>query len=358
METAESSPSPSKRRNRKKGGQRDADAAQETAAAVSPIASPSSMEVATGDLISLPSPVARAATDVFETAEHKKMEEQLGGLSLNTHDLKPPQEMPPIIQVETKAEPPPKLDGLLQLSLHQSSGRVPRTPPSSPETFMVHSPDKGYPRVSPVSPDIQVPSTMEDTFMGNTVTTEGFSAVAEQAEVEEFFDEIWPVAESEGTVGAGVEQETASLSNTLADMTLTNTDVPSNGFAQAEAPIQMPDEAVVAVNDAAFTSKDAFEVSSHTTEECVQNTVSVQDSLSGGVVPCAPVVEKPVEISSRQPPMASNGTASMSPLPVNQVTSTSEMANSAVSGTSQTSKPTMKVNQPAFVSKLRGRRYF
>ncbi|KAI9999319.1 hypothetical protein PInf_004144 [Phytophthora infestans] len=225
----------SKRRNRKKGkrgstGDDDGDE-HDTAASVSPMG-----DVATGDLISLPSPVsARAAGD--------------GRPDIDSTT--------PVV-VETKV----KEDGLLKLPVFPSSGRIPRTPPSSPEHFLVHSPEKEQFRVAPMSPDVHQLMPTVETSTNGEVTSAQFTdellemeqaATAEQEEEEEATRlngaTSWVTVEDVSTtemeegelvLDGAVEQETAALSSTLADMSLTNGSELDSELTEPEVPVEKP----------------------------------------------------------------------------------------------------------------------
>lgn len=128
--TLESPSSPSKRRNRKKGrrgstANGDGEEEDEQEAAVSPCVTPLG-DVATADLVSLPSPVGGSSNsnsstfDAFAdppttTINVEKAMEQLA--------LTPPETPETTVQA-----PVAKEDGLLKLPMHPSSGRVPLTP--------------------------------------------------------------------------------------------------------------------------------------------------------------------------------------------------------------------------------------
>ncbi|KAG1707216.1 hypothetical protein DVH05_026410 [Phytophthora capsici] len=200
-----------KRRNRKKnrrGSTTDTgeeDDEQETTAAVSPMG-----DVATADLISLPSPVAvvtTSAIDVFAT------EQAMGELVLTQEKAKTD------MQVDTTV----REDGLLKLPIFPSSGRVPRTPPSSPEPFLVHSPEKEQSRIAPLSPEllstvVETPAAVQvavDTPQTETQVDWSFNAPDEMAVTADGEDTIEQVS----TV---VEQEAVMLSSSLAEMSLTN----------------------------------------------------------------------------------------------------------------------------------------
>ncbi|KAG3109674.1 hypothetical protein PI125_g10712 [Phytophthora idaei] len=235
----------SKRRNRKKGRRGstgdDDGGEQETAAAVSPMG-----DVATGDLISLPSPVAAVSTsiDVFAALD---MEQAMDELTLT--------QSTPVV-TETKV----KEDGLLKLPVFPSSGRLPRTPPSSPEPFLVHSPEKEQSRVAPRSSDVdQLLPTFAETSTEVDVTssplTEQLLEVEQVATAEQEKEEVtrvdgtlsWVADEDASTVemeeegelvlDAAVDQEASVLSSTLADMNLTNGSVPNSGFV---VPVETP----------------------------------------------------------------------------------------------------------------------
>ncbi|POM75425.1 Hypothetical protein PHPALM_7477, partial [Phytophthora palmivora] len=165
VETLES-PSP-RTRNRKKGKGTGDEQSQV-------------VQVATADLISLPSPVAHVTptVDVFATLE-PSVEQAMGDLTL-TH----------------------KEDGLLKLPVYPSSGRVPRTPPSSPEPFLVHSPEKEQSRVAPVSTEGMV------NGVSAPPVTSGDGAHETLVEMDESIQTV--------------EQETSTLSDSLADMSLSN----------------------------------------------------------------------------------------------------------------------------------------
>ncbi|KAF1778796.1 hypothetical protein GQ600_6184 [Phytophthora cactorum] len=188
----------SKRRNRKKGRRGstgdDDGGEQETAAAVSPMG-----DVATGDLISLPSPVAAVSTsiDVFATLD---MEQAMDELTLT--------QSTPVV-TETKV----KEDGLLKLPVFPSSGRLPRTPPSSPEPFLVHSPEKEQSRVAPMSSDVdQLLPTFAETSTEVDVTssplTEQLLEVEQVATAEQEKEEVTRV---DGTMSWVADEDASTV---------------------------------------------------------------------------------------------------------------------------------------------------
>ncbi|KAL4177656.1 hypothetical protein KRP22_002586 [Phytophthora ramorum] len=192
------SPSPSKRRNRKKGRHgsttEDHDEDEEQDAAT--------------DLISLPSPVAASSSDdIFAMSfETTSVEQAMDHLAL----AKETQE-----------------DALLQLP----SGRLPLTPPPTPEPFLVHSPEKGQAQVAPLTVEARLLPTVEEVEM--EVASELPMKVKSEAdaEQEEMIEQMAavdvadasvepPMELSEHVEDAVVEQEAAVLSSTLADLTL------------------------------------------------------------------------------------------------------------------------------------------
>lgn len=207
--TLESTPSP-KRCNRKKG-RRGSTASdddnghdeEQDAAFVSPMG-----DVATGDLISLPSPVAAVPTrDVFaETTT------AMGDLALDVETQ------------ETSKQQKQEDNGLLKLPIHPSSGRLPWTPPPTPEPFMMHSPEKEQARVVPISPHVQ-------------------QLLASTAEQEK--GEAAPMGDMTED-DAVVEHETSVLSSTLADMNLSNGSGLANVSEEPEMPVEKPETALVA----------------------------------------------------------------------------------------------------------------
>ncbi|GMF31831.1 unnamed protein product [Phytophthora fragariaefolia] len=262
------SPSP-KRRNRKKG-RRDEDDDSEQEVAVSPCVSPLG-DVATADLVSLPSPVANASSsgvDVFaEPPVATHVEKAMERLVLTAP--------------ETATEAPAgKEDGLLKLPVHPSSGRLPLTPPPTPEPFMVHSPEKEQPRVAPMSPDIQLLPTVietpadvataqsvemyvEEVVTAATVTatesillesmgtpsetasitaTETIGLQRVETETTLTMEALTPVVETttdpEPMQNATVEQETSALNNTLADLSLSKGPTESNALEASQAVIE------------------------------------------------------------------------------------------------------------------------
>ncbi|KAK1930533.1 hypothetical protein P3T76_013855 [Phytophthora citrophthora] len=216
------SPSSKRRNNRKKnrrGSTTEADDGadgdeQETMAAVSPMD-----DVATADLISLPSPVAVApmsTVDVFATFEMTGVEQVMGGLALAQDKTKVD------IQVDTTV----REDGLLKLPIHPSSGRIPRTPPSSPEPFLVHSPEKEQSRIAPLSPELL--STVVEApaeVAINASSTEMHVDETPSAQQEAAPIELTVTTNEEVIVEqapAVAEQGASMLSSFLAEMSLTN----------------------------------------------------------------------------------------------------------------------------------------
>ncbi|ETP06250.1 hypothetical protein F441_17334 [Phytophthora nicotianae CJ01A1] len=243
------SPSP-KRRNRKKGrrtatGDDDGDE-HETAAAVSPMG-----DVATGDLISLPSPVATVttSTDVFAAFD---VEQAMDELTLS---------QPAPVATETKKE-----DGLLKLPAFPSSGRIPRTPPSSPEHFLVHSPEKEQPRVAPMATDVHhqptVVKTPASVEVPSASPTEQLLEVeqavsAEQEKEATRVDEPTPwdadedaatieMTEEDEQILDGAVEEAWMLTSTLAEMSLTNGSVPDSELTEPEMPVEKAANVTVA----------------------------------------------------------------------------------------------------------------
>ncbi|GMF65358.1 unnamed protein product [Phytophthora lilii] len=230
-------PSP-KRRNRKKGRRGstaggDDDDEQETAAAVSPCVSPVG-DVATANLISLPSPVAQVPTaDVF--AETAAAMEQLALTQDTPRDV----EGEEVMQVEQVKE-----DGLLKLPVHPSSGRLPLTPPPTPEPFTVHSPEKEQARVAPMSPEVQLLPTVAETptDVELTVTEPVMQAEVDEAPTASTLEHIetnttgvvetpTPAVEAAETIKSvedvATEHDASVLTNSLSEMTFGNQSIPN-----------------------------------------------------------------------------------------------------------------------------------
>ncbi|KAE9045201.1 hypothetical protein PR003_g2253 [Phytophthora rubi] len=236
------SPSP-KRRNRKKNrrgstasaDEDEAEDEQEAAAAVSPCVSLLG-DVATADLVSLPSPVAAvsSSSDVFAEPP-LNVEKAMEQLTLTPVEA-----------------PAPKEDGLLKLPMHPSSGRLPLTPPPTPEPFVVHSPEKEQSRVAPMASDVQLLSTVvetpptiapvqaEETTMNPMETADVVGRIeVETALVMEAPAPVIEVTvEPEPARNAAVEQVTTELSSTLADMSLGNKISTSNELATPDAVVE------------------------------------------------------------------------------------------------------------------------
>ncbi|KAG7388301.1 hypothetical protein PHYPSEUDO_012827 [Phytophthora pseudosyringae] len=206
-------PSP-KRRNRKKGRRGSTAGADDDGDG----------DEAAADLISLPSPVAAtssSAVDVFATLE---MEQAVDELALTqATDTKP------VKQQE---------DGLLKLPIHPSSGRVPLTPPPTPEPFLVHSPEKEQSRVAPMSTLVETPPTQVEVPVETQVdaaTGEEGAPTSVDWATPAGTDDATAVQKKQQTPDAAVEQETSALSNILADMTLANGRAPAIGSAEKPA---------------------------------------------------------------------------------------------------------------------------
>ncbi|KAL7686462.1 hypothetical protein Plhal304r1_c026g0086591 [Plasmopara halstedii] len=204
------SPTPRKYRNRKKGRRSgslvdedrdDDDDDEEVVAVVSSIAHSSS-----GDLISLS---LSAATDVSESFD---LEEALKSLALTqTADKET------VIVDSTD-----KKNGLLMLPIHPSSGRVPRTPPSTPEPPLVIFSDNEQSEVVPMSsnvyhlPSIKIEASQEEhshkTELVATLTdVTGLAAASKESNTVELVDRNEQVLDHE-----------ILLSDSLAGMSLTN----------------------------------------------------------------------------------------------------------------------------------------
>ncbi|RLN91725.1 hypothetical protein BBJ28_00005831 [Nothophytophthora sp. Chile5] len=233
--------------------------------------------VATADLISLPSPVATPATpatDVFaEPVGHEDeapttVEEALADLSLTREDEMSTAngQAEPVGTTSSGQEP------FLKLPFHQSSGRVPTTPPPTPEPFLVHSPDTGYSRVSPVTPGVQLPPVDMTVASGVGVTVDGLATAVPvvQSEVVDLemdghptsslpstdlpvfsteeqmtletppqdMELLDPRATDDHLVAEDEAEVTKTLSSTLAEMDLTSEDDPYNEAFHQESPVE------------------------------------------------------------------------------------------------------------------------
>ncbi|RLN98819.1 hypothetical protein BBJ28_00001421 [Nothophytophthora sp. Chile5] len=266
------------RRQSSTGAEADAETAVE--GEVSPCPSPMTdfpTDVATADLISLPSPVANPATpatDVFaEPVGHEAetpttVEEALADLSLTREDeVSPANGQLELVETTSSAQEP-----FLKLPFHQSSGRVPTTPPPTPEPFLVHSPDTGYSRVSPVIPGVQLPPVDTAVSSGVGVTVDDLPTAvpvvqSEMADLEmdghpssslpstdlpvsstdeqmkretplQDMELLDPPAIDDHPVAEDEAETTETLSSTLAEMDLTSKDDPYNGEFQHESPAE------------------------------------------------------------------------------------------------------------------------